>query len=237
MNNKKLSIILPVFNEKESLLIMVRLLNSSLKIDAEIIIVHDSLNDNSLESANILINEYKNVQLVHNKIGPGVKNAIQAGIDKSKNEIILITAVDEIFPIISIEKMLEEILNKNYDFISGTRYSKGGERLGGSLIGSILSRTANKVFNLFSKVPLTDCTTGIKMMKKKVWEDIELTSNPVGWAFAFELSIKTYLKGYNISEYPIKSVDRLFGGSSTFKLGPWFKEYLKWFIWGIKKTF
>ena len=237
MNNKKLSIILPVFNEKESLLIMVRLLNSSLKIDAEIIIVHDSLNDNSLESANILINEYENVQLVHNKIGPGVKNAIQAGIDKSKNEIILITAVDEIFPIISIEKMLEEILNKNYDFISGTRYSKGGERLGGSLIGSILSRTANKVFNLFSKVPLTDCTTGIKMMKKKVWEDIELTSNPVGWAFAFELSIKTYLKGYNISEYPIKSVDRLFGGSSTFKLGPWFKEYLKWFFWGIKKTF
>tara|TARA_B100000945_G_scaffold319808_1_gene328002 strand:+ start:303 stop:1016 length:714 start_codon:yes stop_codon:yes gene_type:complete len=237
MNNKKLSIILPVFNEKESLLIMVRLLNSSLKIDAEIIIVHDSLNDNSLESANILINEYENVQLVHNKIGPGVKNAIQAGIDKSKNEIILITAVDEIFPIISIEKMLEEILSKNYDFISGTRYSKGGERLGGSLIGSILSRTANKVFNLFSKVPLTDCTTGIKMMKKKVWEDIELTSNPVGWAFAFELSIKTYLKGYNISEYPIKSVDRLFGGSSTFKLGPWFKEYLKWFFWGIKKTF
>ena len=237
MNNKKLSIILPVFNEKESLLIMVRLLNSSLKIDAEIIIVHDSLNDNSLESANILINEYENVQLVHNKIGPGVKNAIQAGIDKSKNEIILITAVDEIFPIISIEKMLEEILSKNYDFISGTRYSKGGERLGGSLIGSILSRTANKVFNLFSKVPLTDCTTGIKMMKKKDWEDIELTSNPVGWAFAFELSIKTYLKGYNISEYPIKSVDRLFGGSSTFKLGPWFKEYLKWFFWGIKKTF
>ena len=237
MNNKKLSIILPVFNEKESLLIMVRLLNSSLKTDTEIIIVHDSLNDNSLESANILINEYENVQLVHNKIGPGVKNAIQAGIDKSKNEIILITAVDEIFPIISIEKMLEEILNKNYDFISGTRYSKGGERLGGSLIGSILSRTANKVFNLFSKVPLTDCTTGIKMMKKKVWEDIELTSNPVGWAFAFELSIKTYLKGYNISEYPIKSVDRLFGGSSTFKLGPWFKEYLKWFFWGIKKTF
>ncbi len=237
MNNKKLSIILPVFNEKESLLIMVRLLNSSLKTDTEIIIVHDSLNDNSVESANILINEYENVQLVHNKIGPGVKNAIQAGIDKSKNEIILITAVDEIFPIISIEKMLEEILNKNYDFISGTRYSKGGERLGGSLIGSILSRTANKVFNLFSKVPLTDCTTGIKMMKKKVWEDIELTSNPVGWAFAFELSIKTYLKGYNISEYPIKSVDRLFGGSSTFKLGPWFKEYLKWFFWGIKKTF
>lgn len=237
MSEKKLSIILPVYNEKESLLIMVRLLNSSLKIDAEIIIVHDSVTDNSLESAKILADEYKNIRIIHNKIGPGVRNAVQSGIDNSQNNIILITAVDEIFPIISIEKMLDQIIEKNYDFISGTRYSKGGARLGGSIIGSILSRSANRIFNMFSKVPLTDCTTGIKMMKKNVWQSITLNSNPIGWAFAFELSIKTYLKGYKISEYPIKSVDRLFGGSSTFKLGPWFKEYLKWFFWGIKKTF
>ena len=237
MSEKKLSIILPVYNEKESLLIMVRLLNSSLKIDAEIIIVHDSLTDNSLESAKILADEYKNIRIIHNKIGPGVRNAVQSGIENSQNNIILITAVDEIFPIISIEKMMDQIIEKNYDFISGTRYSKGGARLGGSIIGSILSRSANKIFNMLSKVPLTDCTTGIKMMKKNVWQSIALNSNPIGWAFAFELSIKTYLKGYKISEYPIKSVDRLFGGSSTFKLGPWFKEYLKWFFWGIKKTF
>ena len=44
------------------------------------------------------------------------------------------------------------------------------------------------------------------------------------------------MQGYKISEFPIKSVDRLFGGSSTFKLGSWIKEYLKWFIWGIVKT-
>ena len=74
--------------------------------------------------------------------------------------------MDEIFPIISIEKMYEK-LQEGYDFISGTRYSKGGARLGGSFIGSVLSRTANKVFNLISKIPLTDCTTGIKMMRKK----------------------------------------------------------------------
>ncbi len=237
MIEKKLSIILPVYNEKESLLVMVRLLNSSLKIETEIIIVHDSLKDNSLESAKILANEYDNVKIIHNNYGSGVRHAVKAGIENSRYDIILITAVDEIFPIISIEKMLDEIINGNKDFISGTRYSKGGARLGGSLIGSILSKTANKIFNIFSNVPLSDCTTGIKMMKKNVWTSIELTSNPVGWAFAFELSIKVYLQNFNISEQPIKSVDRLFGGSSTFKLGPWVKEYLKWFFWGIKKTY
>ena len=234
--DKKLSIILPVYNEKESLNIMVRLLNSTIKFNIEIIIVHDSLTDNSIEAANNLKNEYKNIKVIHNKIGPGVKNAVQTGVENSSNEIILVTAVDEVFPIISIEKMLDEIIKNNKDFVSGTRYSKGGARLGGSFIGSLLSQTANKIFNLLSNIPLTDCTTGIKMMKKKVWNNIKFESNPVGWAFAFELSIKSYIQGYKITEYPIKSVDRLFGGSSTFKIGSWIKEYLKWFIWGLIKT-
>ena len=128
------------------------------------------------------------------------------------------------------------IVKDNYDFVSGTRYSKGGKRLGGSFIGSILSRLANKLFKFLSNVPLSDCTTGIKLFKKSVWNSIKLESKPIGWAFAFELSIKTYLKGFKITEFPLKSVDRLFGGSSTFKLGSWVKEYLRWFVWGIKNT-
>jgi len=233
--NKELSIILPVHNEKESLAIMVRLLISSLKFPHEIIIVHDSKEDNALDEANILKKEFSNIKVIHNTIGRGVRNAIETGIQNSSHQLILITAVDEIFPIISIDHMLEKLLNDNFDFISGTRYSKGGSRLGGSLIGSILSRIANKVFNYLSKIELTDCTTGIKMFKKEVWNNISFQSKQVGWAFAFEFSIKAYINGYKTSEYPIKSVDRLFGGSSTFKFGPWVKEYLKLFIWGIKK--
>ena len=233
--NKELSIILPVHNEKESLAIMVRLLISSLKFPHEIIIVHDSKEDNALDEANKLKKEFSNIKVIHNTIGRGVRNAIETGIQNSSYQLILITAVDEIFPIISIDHMLEKLLNGNFDFISGTRYSKGGSRLGGSLVGSILSRIANKVFNYLSKIELTDCTTGIKMFRKEVWNNINFQSKQVGWAFAFEFSIKAYINGYKTSEYPIKSVDRLFGGSSTFKFGPWVKEYLKLFIWGIKK--
>ena len=41
---------------------------------------------------------------------------------------------------------------------------------------------------------------------------------------------------FKIEEVPMKSVDRLFGGSSTFKPLPWIKEYLRWFFWGIKRV-
>ena len=46
---KELSIILPIFNERDSLPIMVRLLDSSINFKKEIIIVYDSENDNAID--------------------------------------------------------------------------------------------------------------------------------------------------------------------------------------------
>ena len=72
------------------------------------------------------------------------------------------------------------------------------------------------------------------MFRKSLFDEIELDARPAGWAVAFELSIKAQLQDYKVGEVPVISIDRLFGGESTFKLGPWFVEYLRWFIWGIK---
>jgi glycosyltransferase involved in cell wall biosynthesis len=136
---KKLSIILPVYNERESLSLMIKILNSTLEFKNEIIIVYDNEDDNSIPVAKKLQKQFNNIILVHNKFGTGVKFAIKAGIEKSQFDNILITAVDEIFPVLSVDRMLTMLVNENYDFVSGTRYSKGGKRLGGSLIGHFFS--------------------------------------------------------------------------------------------------
>ena len=230
-----LTIILPIHNEKESLPIMIRLLNSTLKIEHEIIAVYEDDMDNAKSIGQELMKEIEEFKIIKNKYGRGVRFSIQTGIDLAKYDTIFITAVDEIFPIISIEAMYQEIFIRNFDFVSGTRYSKGGARLGGSIIGSFLSRLSNFIFNKLTKSQLTDFTTGIKMMKKQVWNSIEFNSKPIGWAFAFELSIKAIIANYKVCEIPFKSVDRLFGGKSTFKVGSWTLEYLKWFFYGILK--
>ena len=110
---KNLSIILPVYNEKESLSLMVKILNSSLDFENEIIVVYDNENDNSIPVAQKLQESFQNIKLVQNNLGKGVKFAIAAGIKNAKFENILITAVDEIFPIISIDKMLNMIVEEN----------------------------------------------------------------------------------------------------------------------------
>jgi dolichol-phosphate mannosyltransferase len=230
-----LTIILPIHNEKESLPIMIRLLNSTLKIKHEIIAIYEDDKDNAKSIGQELMKEIEEFKIIKNKYGRGVRFSIQTGIDFAKYDTIFITAVDEIFPIISIESMYQEIFIRNFDFVSGTRYSKGGARLGGSIIGSFLSRLSNFIFNKLTKSQLTDFTTGIKMMKKQVWNSIEFNSKPIGWAFAFELSIKAIIANYKVCEIPFKSVDRLFGGKSTFKVGAWTLEYLKWFFYGILK--
>lgn len=230
-----LTIILPIHNEKESLPIMIRLLNSTLKIKHEILAIYEDDKDNAKSIGQELMKEIEEFKIIKNKYGRGVRFSIQTGIDLAKYDTIFITAVDEIFPIISIEAMYQEIFIKNFDFVSGTRYSKGGARLGGSIIGSFLSRFSNFIFNKLTKSQLTDFTTGIKMMKKQVWNSIEFNSKPIGWAFAFELSIKAIIANYKVCEIPFKSVDRLFGGKSTFKVGSWTLEYLKWFFYGILK--
>ena len=55
----------------------------------------------------------------------------------------------------------------------------------------------------------------------------------LGWSCAFEISIRAFLQNFKIGEMPLKSVDRLFGGASTFKAGSWIVEYLKLYLWGF----
>ncbi len=230
-----ISIIIPVYNEKETCELFVNVLLSTLKVKCEIIIVYDYEEDNTVPSIERLKKKYSNVYSVLNK-KKGAVNAFKEGVKKANNEIILLSTIDEIFPIIMIDDMYELITEKNCDLVSGTRYKFGGKRYGGFFIGKNLSRLANFIFKLITNFPLSDATTGLKMFKKSIYEKIEIESNPIGWAFAFELSVKFAILNVKFGEVPLVAVDRVYGGISTFKGNTlkWSKEYYRWFKWGIK---
>jgi len=229
----KLSVLIPVRNEGINIKIMLKILHAIIDGPHEVLIVYDQPNDDSIDVVNNLKGRYPNTELVHNQSGVGIVNALKAGVEASQGEYILLFAADEVGPVLAIDDMLH-LMDQGCDLVSCTRYAHGGRRLGGSKIGYLLSWLANKLFFFFFKSALSDCTTGIKMFRKSTFNKINLESRPVGWAVAFELSIKAQLQGFKVGEVPIISIDRLFGGESTFKLGPWFAEYLRWFIWGIK---
>ena len=230
----KLSILMPVRNEGINLKIMLKILRAVLEIDHEVLVVCDSETDDSIPVVHAMQDEYPNLRLIINRYGRGVTNAIRAGVDAAEGDNILIFAADEVGPVLAIEDMLA-LMAEGADFVSCTRYAYGGRRLGGSVIGQILSRIANRLFHAISGCVLTDATTGIKMMKRPVYYQLHLCARPVGWAVAFEMSMKAQAGGFRLGEVPIISVDRLYGGKSTFRVGAWSKEYLRWFWWGIRE--
>lgn len=228
-----LSILLPVRNEGMNLRIMLKILQAVLEIPHEVLVVVDSPDDESIPVVKEVQKDYPSrLHLVLNQRGRGVVNAIKAGVEEAQGDYVLIFAADEVGPVLAINDMLG-LAQAGCEFVSCTRYAYGGRRLGGSLIGGILSRTANRVFHWLAGCALSDATTGIKLFRRDVFPRLDLQANPVGWAVAFEMSIKAQMIGLKLGEVPIVSIDRLYGGTSTFKLGPWVKEYLRWFWWGV----
>jgi glycosyltransferase involved in cell wall biosynthesis len=232
-NVQSLAILLPVMNEGINLKIMLKILRATVDVPHEVLVVCDTPDDDSIPVVEAMQEEYEEVRVVHNTLGRGVINAIRAGVAAAKSDVILIFAADEVGPVLAIEDMLD-LIREGHDFVSCTRYAHGGRRLGGSLVGGVMSRTANRLFGKIAGSALSDATTGIKMFRKSVFDKLALESKPVGWAVAFEMSIKAQMLGLKLAEVPIVSIDRLYGGKSTFKVGPWTVEYLRWFIWGAQ---
>lgn len=228
----ELSILLPVRNESMNLKIMLRILKAALDTEHEILVIHDTPEDSSIPVVKSMQDKQPNVRLVYNSLGIGVINAIRAGVAASRGRYVLIFAADEVGPVIALEEILE-LARRGCDFVSCTRYAHGGRRLGGSLIGRFLSRLANRLFHLLAGSVFTDSTTGIKLFRREIFERLNLEARPIGWAVAFEMAIKAQALGLELGEVPIVSIDRLYGGKSTFRLGQWAGEYLRWFVWGI----
>jgi glycosyltransferase involved in cell wall biosynthesis len=227
----KLSVVIPVRNEGAGLKTTTRILVASVDVPCEILIVYDIPEDSSVPEIEALRRAHPNVRGIHNTLGQGVINAIRTGVQAAVGDYVLIFVADEVEPVLAIEDMIA-LMNEGCDFVSCTRYAYGGRRLGSPLIRGTLSRLANWIFHFIAHSCFTDPTTGMKMFRRSVFERLQLETRSVGWAVAFEMAVRAQLEGLKLGEVPIISVDRLHGGRSTFRPGPWIKEYLRWFVWG-----
>jgi dolichol-phosphate mannosyltransferase len=229
-----LTVLLPVRNETMNLRIMLRILRAVLVVPHEILVIFDSETDASIDVVDEVRAGYPQVRPMLNRLGTGVAGAIRSGVEAARGERVLIFAADEVGPVLAIEDMMA-LMDEGAEFVSVTRYAHGGRRLGGSIIGHALSRTANWLLNTISGMGLSDSTTGIKMFKRSDFSRLTHRMNSVGWAIAFEMAINAQLLGLRLGEVPTISIDRLFGGKSSFQLVPWVVNYFGYFATAMRK--
>ena len=230
-----LTILLPVRNETMNLRVMLRILRAVLVVSHEILVIFDDEADTSADVVTEISASYPEVRPLLNHSGRGVAFALQAGVAAARGEHVLIFAADEVGPALVIDDMLA-LMDEGAEFVSATRYAHGGRRLGGSFIGHILSRVANRMLGVLSGIGFSDSTTGIKMFRRGDFGRLSLRAKSVGWAVAFEMAINAQLIGLVLGEVPIISIDRLFGGKSSFQLIPWVINYLGYFVTALTKV-
>ncbi|MBF0187027.1 MAG: glycosyltransferase [Magnetococcales bacterium] len=230
-----ISIVIPVRDEVLNLKVMLRLLEAVLvDLDYEILVIVDREEDTSIPVVDEESQRNARIRLVRNQLGVGIANAFRAGVEEARKEWILIFAADEAGPLISIFDMFK-LVDAGCRFISVTRYDLEGRRLGGSWIGHLFSWSANRLLHYISSLGLSDATSGIKMFRRDDFHFLTEGANSIGWAIAFEMTINAQKAGLTLGEASVISVDRLFGGKSTFRLVPWVLGYMKYFIMAIKE--
>lgn len=221
MEGDKVSIILPTYNEKQNLPILVYLLDKTLKeseLDWEVIIVDDNSPDGTQEVALKLIDIFGqlHVQLRARPGKLGLGTAYVHGLQFVRGNFVVIMDADFSHHPEAIPKFLAKQKEGDYDVVTGTRYAGDGGVYGWDLKRKLVSRGANFLASTLLRPGVSDVTGSYRLYKKLVLEKVITETKSKGYVFQMEMIVRTKNLGYKVAEVPISFIDRLYGDS---KLG------------------
>ncbi len=198
----KISIIVPCFNEKDTIeLIINKILEIKLE-NFEIIIVDDNSNDGSREIIDKLKINISNLKIVYNDQNYGKGRSIKNGIIESTGDIILIQDADLEYDPDDYPALILPFLKYNADVVYGSRFVGGN---GPKRLHFFWHTIANKILtiltNIFTNLNMTDMETGYKVFKKKHIDPYKLEQNSFG--IEPELTLKLAKKKVKFFEVPI----------------------------------
>ena len=201
----RLSIIIPCYNEKSTIKIILKRVEESLKnsqiLNYEIIIVDDLSNDGTKEILKEINNQEKlNVYFHDKNLGKGA--AIQTALKYSSGDIILIQDADLEYDPRDYDKLLTPFFEANADVVYGSRFLGGGKYV---RIHFFWHYLANKILtficNLFINLNLSDMETGYKAFRTSALKNVTLKEK--SFSFEPEVTIKLSKKKYKFFEVPV----------------------------------
>ena len=204
--NQLISIIIPVFNESESigyLLDEVLCVMNSNKLLFEIVVVNDGSQDNTSNVLDKLTNKIKELSVISLRTNYGQTAAMAAGFDNSNGEILITLDGDLQNDPNDIPKLISHI-NEGYDLICGWRYDRKDKLIN----RRIPSKIANKLIANVTGLKLHDYGCSLKAFKKEIVNDIKL----YGELHRF-LPVLAKIEGAKIKEIKVNHRSRKYGSS------------------------
>ena len=204
----KLSIIIPVYNERQTIEQILAAVAASPVKEKEIIVVDDFSRDGTRELLPGLTGKYSKLVLHDKNQGKGA--AIRTGLKESTGEVVIIQDADLEYDPNDYVRLLEPIEKGQADVVYGSRFlGTDGFTHAPHRLNRLANRFLTAFSNLLSGFSLTDMETCYKMMRREIVAKITLEEN----RFGFEPEITAKLAKLNIRllEIPISYHGRTHG--------------------------
>ncbi|MBL7147194.1 MAG: glycosyltransferase [Nanoarchaeota archaeon] len=211
-----ISIVLPTYNEKKNISILIPQLEDILKrkgLKGEILVVDDSSPDGTALVAKELNKKYGNIQVIIRPKKEGIGAALREGYNTAQGKLIFSMDTDLSFDPNIMPKILKR-LGEGYDLIVGNRYSSKEDYEAKTInvkAKRFVSRFGNKFLRFITGIDIHDFSTNFRGMKRKVWQKIKTREKTN--SLLFEMIVLTDYHGFKVGEQSIVFKDRIYGES------------------------
>ena len=198
---EKISVVIPVYNEKATLLEIIEKVRSAdvAGLEKEIVLVDDYSTDGSRDMLReIEASEPTDLRFGYHEANRGKGAALRTGFALASGDLIIIQDADLEYNPEEYPKLLEPLLSDEADVVYGSRFLKGAQSEAWHTFGN---RFLTAVSNLFTGLKLTDMETCYKLMPASVVKNIPLRSDRFG--FEPEITAKLARRRMRIVERPI----------------------------------
>jgi glycosyltransferase involved in cell wall biosynthesis len=227
------SLVVPVYNEADNIQLFLKDVEAHVTEPHETLIVYDFPEDSTLPAVAAMQPPCPNVVLVHNTLGRGVLNALKAGFQASRGDVIVVMMADRSDEPRDVAAMARQV-REGADVVAGSRYMRGGRQEGGPRFKRFLSWLAGTSLHYLAGLPVRDATNNFRAYSRRVVQELSIEGK-ASFALALELTLKAHWRRWRLAEVPTTWRDRT-AGQSRFRLFAWLPHYLHWYLLALRRA-
>lgn len=229
MSSRKLSIIIPTFNESQYIFrCLVNVWQEKLPgFEKEIIVIDDGSTDNTKELLEKFNTEYAHIKIVVHPENMGKGKALQTGIRKATGDILIIQDADLEYDPVDYKAILAEYDDVNVQVVYGSRIlgAKKYHNYSANFFFLLGGLSLTKIVNMLFRTNLTDQPTCYKSWRSSLSRDLLEYCKSNGFEFEVEMTA-FFSKNASIKEVPIHYYPRTVSHGKKIKLSDFLKSII-----------